>query len=126
MKSRFARFSLMFAISLLALPLWTVSGLSTQPATKSFTGEVTDTICAKTGSHDEMMAKMRTMGGNKETCTKKCAEIGAKYVLYDEASRAVYNLDDQGKAQAFAGRRVRVAGTLDGSRIRVTDVEAIG
>ena len=126
MRNRYVRFLFAFGISLLALPLWTLPGSSNQLTSKIFTGEVTDTICAKSGSHDEMMAKMQSMGRDKETCTKKCAELGAKYVLYDEVSKAVYTLDDQSKAQTFAGHRVRVAGTLDGKRIRVTDVQAIG
>jgi uncharacterized protein YhbP (UPF0306 family) len=66
------------------------------------------------------------MGRDKETCTKKCAEIGAKYVLYDESTKAVYTLDDQQKAKTFAGRRVRVAGTVAGNQIRVTNLEAAG
>jgi hypothetical protein len=69
---------------------------------------------------------MQSMGREKETCTKKCAEIGAKYVLYDDANKAVYILDDQAKAQTFAGRRVRVVGAVDGNNIRVKDVEAVG
>ena len=126
MKSSFVRFPLMFAAILLALPLWTVSRPSDEAGLKNFTGEVTDSICATSGSHDEMMAKMQRMGRDKETCTKQCAELGAKYVLYDEVSKAVYTLDDQGKAEKFAGRRVRVAGTLAGNQIRVTNVEAVG
>ena len=73
-----------------------------------------------------MMAKMQRMRRDQETCTKQCAQIGAKYVLYDEGSKAVYTLDDQGKAQAFAGRKVRIAGTLAGNQIKVTNVEAAG
>jgi len=115
-----------FATILLALPLWMVSRPSDEPAAKTFTGEVTDSFCAKNGSHDEMMAKMQTMGREKDTCTKKCTEIGAKYVLYDEGSKAVYTFDDQEKAKTFAGRRVRVAGTLAGNEIKATDVEAVG
>lgn len=126
MKSCFVRFPLMFATILLALPLWTVSSPSDEAGPRNFTGEVTDSICAKSGSHDEMMAKMQRMGRDKETCTKQCAELGAKYVLYDEGSKAVYTLDDQEKARKFAGRRVRVAGTLAGNQIRVTNVEAVG
>ncbi len=122
------RFPLIFAITLLALPawMWTMSGRSSQASPKTFTGEVTDTICAKTGTHDAMMAKMPSMGRDKATCTKQCAQIGAKYVLYDEASKAVYSLDDQGKAQTLAGHKVRVEGTLAGDQIKVTNVEVVG
>lgn len=126
MNNRFVRFPGMFATILLALPLWMASRPSDEPAAKTFTGEVTDSICANSGSHNEMMAKMPSMGRDKETCTKKCAEIGAKYVLYDESTKAVYTLDDQQKAKTFAGRRVRVAGTVAGNQIRVTNLEAAG
>ena len=103
MNNGFVRFPVMFATILLALPLWMVSRPSDEPAAKTFTGEVTDSFCAKNGSHDEMMAKMQSMGREKDTCTKKCTEIGAKYVLYDEGSKAVYTFDDQEKAKTFAG-----------------------
>lgn len=126
MKNYFARLPVMFATALLALPLAMLSASSDQGAPKTFTGEVTDTICASTGSHAQMMAKMQSMGKDKETCTKQCAQMGAKYVLYDAANKAVYSLDNQSKAQTFAGRKVRVEGTLEGNRIRVTDVEQAG
>jgi hypothetical protein len=126
MKNYLARIPVMFATGLLALPLSMMSAPSDQAAPKTFTGEVTDTICASTGSHAPMMAKMQSMGKDKETCTKQCAQMGAKYVLYDAANKAIYSLDDQSKAQTFAGRRVRVAGTLEGNRIRVTDSEQVG
>jgi hypothetical protein len=111
---------------LLALPLWTLSAPAGQADPKTFTGEVTDSICAGSGSHDEMMAKMPNMGRDKETCTKQCAQMGAKYVLLDEATKQVYTLDDQVKAQALAGHKVRVSGTLSGDKIAVTNVEALG
>jgi hypothetical protein len=126
MNNHFVRFPMWFATILLVLPLWMSSRPSDEPAAKTFTGEVTDSFCAKSRSHDGMMAKMQSMGRDKETCSKKCAEIGAKYVLYDESSKAIYTLDDQEKAKTFAGHRVRVAGTLAGNQIRVTNVEAIG
>ena len=97
---------------LLALPLWTLSAPAGQADPKTFTGEVTDSICAGSGSHDEM--------------TKQCAQMGAQYVLLDEATKQVYTLDDQVKAQALAGHKVRVSGTLSGDKIAVTNVEALG
>jgi hypothetical protein len=66
------------------------------------------------------------MGRDKETCAKECAKIGAKYVLYDEAQKRVYKLDDQARAEAFAGKQVRVSGTLDGDEIRVASFQALG
>ena len=69
---------------------------------------------------------MQSMGREKDTCTKKCTEIGAKYVLYDEGTKAVYTFDDEEKAKTFAGGRVRVVGSLAGNEIKATNVEAVG
>jgi hypothetical protein len=126
LKNRFSRFTFISCTVLLSLPLWTLSAPASQADPKTFTGEVTDSLCANSGSHDEMMAKMLNMGRDKATCTRQCAQMGAKYVLLDEATKQVYTLDDQAKAQAFAGHKVRVAGTLTGNKINVTNVEALG
>ena len=124
MKRTFAYIPFLAAALLLTAPLSTLQGRS--GSTNTFRGEVMDTFCAQKGSHDEMMAKMSTMGRDKETCAKQCTKIGGKYVLYDEAQKRVYKLDNQAKAEAFAGKRVRVSGTLEGDAIRVANVEALG
>ena len=73
---------------------------------RTFTGVITDDSCAK-GGH----AQMR-MGPTDAECTRLCVLYHAgKYVLQD-GSR-VYMLSDQKRPAEFAGRRVRVAGTLD-------------
>jgi hypothetical protein len=124
MRTPSTRIPFLLAAVLLTFPLGQVPGWSGTPTANTFTGEVTDTICARSGSQNEMMAKMASMGRDKETCTKKCTQIGAKYVLYDEANKKFYNLDGQAKAEAFAGRKVRVSGKLEGDVIRVANVEA--
>jgi hypothetical protein len=126
MKRTLTGIPFLLAAVLLAFPMARVPGRSGAPNPNTFNGEVTDTICARSGSHNEMMAKMPTMGRDNETCTKKCTQIGAKYVLYDEANKRIYKLDDQSKAEAFAGKKVRIAGTLEGDAIRVVSVEALG
>jgi hypothetical protein len=110
---------------LLALPLWALAGQSGAAPT-GFTGEVTDTICASAGSHTSMMAKTPAMGHDNATCTKKCAELGAKYVLMDDDSKRVYPLDDQTKAAQFAGQKVKITGTLVDGAIKVTNMNGIG
>src|SRR5579884_2244763 len=40
-------------------------------------------------------------------------KMGAKYVLYDAASKTTYQLDDQTKPAQFAGEKVTVNGSLD-------------
>ena len=49
-----------------------------------------------------------------------------KYILQDKMSGATYQLDNQDKAKEFAGRDVKVTGTLDPSTntIQVSDIQA--
>src|ERR1700733_15587482 len=93
--------------------------------TQTFSGEIMDSLCAKDGSHEKMMDEMKSMGRDKNTCAIKCAQLGAKYVLYDADKKTIYGLDDQDKAEAFAGQRVRVRGSLAKSKIKVQNIEAI-
>ena len=104
------------------MSLW--SAQSALPS-KTFTGEVTDSICAPSGSHATTMSKTPGMGNDSETCTKKCVAMGAKYVLYDPTNRAVYSVEDQGKLAQFAGHKVRVTGTLDGSAIKILNIKGL-
>ena len=122
MRSRITRIPLLLSTGLVALQLW--AGQVNQAGQKVFTGEITDSFCAKTGSHEEMMNEMKSMGRDKQTCAQKCAQIGGRYVLYDPARKAVYTLDDQGKAAAFAGLDVRVLGTLENNQLKITSIES--
>jgi len=122
MKSRCVRVSLLLFTGLVALQLW--AGQLNQSGQQVFTGEVTDTFCAKNKSHEEMMNENKTMGREKQTCAQKCAQIGAKYVLLDVSKGTVYQLDDQGKAAAFAGLDVRVVGTLENNQLKIASIDA--
>jgi hypothetical protein len=85
---------------------------------QTFTGTVTDSMCAK-ADHSGMR-----MGPNDAECTTACvAAHGAAYVLYDGTE--VYALSDQRTPERFAGRRVRVVGTLDAVTKTIT-VSSIG
>src|SRR5689334_10689899 len=92
------------AILLLTAPL-------SLPQSRSFTGEIMDSQCAGMHSHDKMMKRVDAK--TARDCTRKCVELGAKYVLFDPASKTVYQLDDQSKPAAHAGEKVTVKGTLD-------------
>jgi hypothetical protein len=92
---------------------------------QTFTGEVMDSLCAKDGTHEKMMDEMKSMGRDKNTCATKCVQLGSKYVLYDTDKKTIYGLDDQDKAEAFAGQRVRVLGALAKSKIKVHNIEAV-
>jgi len=113
--------SLLLAL-LVGLPLC-VAQADSEPA-GTFTGEIMDSLCAKAGSHDQMMQDMKSMGRDKASCTAKCIQLGAKYVLFDASKGAVYSLDDQDKAGKLAGHKVRVSGTLKKQSIKVTNIEA--
>lgn len=90
---------------------------------KSFVGEIMDDMCAKSGSHTEMQKMMKSMGTDAKTCTVECVKMGGKYVLYDSSSKTSYQLDPQEKAKDFAGQKVKVTGTSEGSTIHVKSIE---
>ena len=73
---------------------------------QTFTGTITDDMCAKAG-HSQMR-----MGPTDAECTLACVDVhGASYVLYD--GKDVYMLSDQRMPEKFAGQKVKVTGTLD-------------
>jgi|SRR5579872_780247 len=113
---------MVFAVGMLWLPSRTVH--ADDKGASVFTGEIMDSLCAKEGSHDKMMDEMKSMGRDKQTCAQKCVQLGAKYVLFDPEKKAVYALDDQDKAASFAGQKVRVKGTLEKKKIRVSSIES--
>jgi hypothetical protein len=81
--------------------------LSAASGKRTFTGVITDDMCATKAGH----AAMR-MGPTDAECTIACVEAhGAQFVLYD--GKAVYMLSDQKTPQQFAGRKVKITGTLD-------------
>jgi len=122
MNSRIVRVSIFLCTGLVGVQLW--AGQLNQNGKQIFTGEVTDTFCAPKNSHEEMMNENKTMGREKQTCAQRCVEIGAKYVLLDASKGTVYQLDDQGKAAAFAGMEVRVAGTLENNQLKIATINA--
>jgi hypothetical protein len=76
------------------------------PGKQTFTGVITDHMCAETGH-----AAMR-MGPTDAECTIACVDAhGAQYVLL--AGKTIYQLSDQQLPARFAGQKVRVTGTLD-------------
>jgi hypothetical protein len=88
------------------------------PAT-TFTGTITDDMCARAGH-----ASMR-MGPTDAECTRACVAIhGAAYVLFD--GKNVYALSDQTTPERLAGQKVKVVGTLDAKTktIRVQSMTA--
>jgi len=80
--------------------------LATAQSQQTFTGRITDNMCAK-GDHSQMK-----MGEDDAECTVACVRAhGALYVLYD--GKTAYTLSDQTIPEAYAGSKVTVRGTLD-------------
>ena len=50
---------------------------------------------------------------NATQCTLTCVKMGGKYVLFNAAEKAVYQLDDQKRPEQSAGMKVKVMGTYD-------------
>ena len=89
-------------VAMLALPILTAA----QAKPQTFTGTITDSMCAK-ADHSQMQ-----MGPTDAECVKACvAAHGASYVLYD--GKKTYDLSDQQMPEKFAGQKVTVTGTLD-------------
>ena len=94
-------------------------GLAAQGG-NTFTGEIMDSACAQTGSHDAMMKQHPNMKTTKD-CAMGCVKAGSKYVLYDSSTKAVYQLSDQKKPEQFAGQKVTVTGKLDSATNTITE-----
>ncbi|HKT11005.1 MAG TPA: DUF5818 domain-containing protein [Terriglobia bacterium] len=77
----------------------------------TFSGEIMDSMCAGMGGHEQMIQSGKVK--NAKDCTTECVKMGATYVLYDPASKATYQLDDQKTPAQFAGEKVNVSGSLD-------------
>jgi hypothetical protein len=101
----------------LFVSLLIIASLAAQPGKRSFTGAVTDSMCA-TADHSRMK-----MGPTDAECTVACINShGALYVLYD--GKEAYTLSDQQTPEKFAGKKVTVAGTLD-AKTKTIHVDSI-
>jgi uncharacterized protein YdeI (BOF family) len=104
-------------MKLLALAIVAAAALSGAQAGQTFTGIITDDMCAM-GGHQRMR-----MGPTDADCVKACIlSHDAKYVLL--AGEDVYELSDQQAPEKFAAQRVRVTGTLD-AKSKTIRVESI-
>jgi hypothetical protein len=88
------------------------------PAARTFTGTITDDMCAKSGHSGMNMP-------NDAKCVEECVKgMHGKYVLSD--GKNVYALSEQKAPAKFAAKKVTVTGTLDasGKTIQVEKIEA--
>jgi hypothetical protein len=103
----------------LALSLLVIAALTGATGQQTFTGMITDSMCAL-ADHSRMK-----MGPTDAECTIACIkEHDAMYVLYD--GKAAYILSDQKTPEKFAAQKVKVTGTLDPKTqtIRVDSITA--
>ena len=114
--------ALLAALGSAVLVLFAAS--SSLAADSTYSGQIMDSACAQMGSHDAMATGHGVKAA--KACTLSCVKAGAKFVLYDAASKRIYKLDDQQKPIPFAGEKVKVTGTLDktSDTIHVTGIQA--
>ncbi len=86
--------------------------LRAAPAKQTFTGAITDSMCAN-GDHSQMK-----MGPTDAECTIACVDVhGAAYVLYD--GKKAWTLSDQKTPEKFAGKKVVVIGIPDAKTMTI-------
>jgi len=98
-------------------------------ATVSLRGAIMDSQCAynvhsDAHSHDWMTKRGIQGASDEESCTHHCVkDMGGSYVLV--VKKEVYKLDDQVKAEQFAGKKVKITGSLDADThtLHVFDME---
>jgi hypothetical protein len=99
------------------LSLLAVVALAAAPDSRTFTGVITDSMCAN-NDHSGMR-----MGPTDGECTIACVNAhGAFYVLYD--GKSAWTLSDQTTPEKFAGKKVTVKGTAD-EKTKTIKVESI-
>lgn len=96
---------------ILALAAFLAAPLTLSAAEESWKGWITDSSCGAKAANAE-----------HADCAKKCAEGGAKLVLYVKETQKLYHLSDQAAALANLGHAVVVTGALEGDAIKVTKI----
>ena len=84
-----------------------------QAAAQTLTGVVSDSNCG---------VKHSEASDDAAACVAKCVSGGAKYVLVSDGK--VYQLDPQDKFSDWAGKEVKVTGTVKEDSIAVSAVAA--
>src|SRR5262245_25112038 len=101
----------------LMFSLLMIVGASSAQTIRTFTGVITDSMCAS-ADHSRMR-----MGSTDGECTIACVDThAARYVLFD--GKDVYSLSDQKAPEKFAGKRGTVTGKLK-TDTTTNDVEVI-
>src|SRR5579864_2378798 len=128
-KSMFKIRAAFFFTALALLSFYSFSKDKPKDTTVVVHGAVMDSQCAFNVHSDahshEWMTKRGVQGAtDEESCTQHCVkDMGGSYVLV--AKKDVYKLDDQVKAEQYAGKKVKVSGTLDatGHTVHIFEME---
>lgn len=134
MKHGFSLSPLVFTIFLATAPSFcspAQSGPKDQAkaaARTTFEGEIMDNDCAAMGSHT--MTMTATALSTPDLCATYCLRFKntpGKLVLYNAATKMIYQLDNQQQASFFKARKVKVIGTYDQATktIHVTDINSV-
>ena len=95
------------------------AALPSAQSSRTFTGAVTDSMCAL-ADHSRMR-----MGATDGECAIACVDAhGGQFVLFD--GKDAYTLSDQQTAEKYAGKKVTVKGALkaDARTIQVESITA--
>jgi len=84
--------------------LFATAALTFAADKQTFTGVITDDMCADAKHADMKM-------GPDPKCVIECVKDKGAYVLYD--GKTAYKLSDQKTPEKFAAKKVTVTGTLD-------------
>jgi hypothetical protein len=122
------RAALIFA-TLMLLSFYSLAKDKPKDTTVNLHGAIMDSQCAynvhsDAHSHDWMTKRGIQGATDEESCTHHCVkDMGGSYVLVVKTE--VYKLDDQVKAEQFAGKKVKINGTLDADThiVHVFDME---
>jgi hypothetical protein len=122
------RAALIFA-ALMLLSFYSLAKDKPKDTTVNLHGAIMDSQCAynvhsDAHSHDWMTKRGIQGATDEESCTHHCVkDMGGSYVLVVKTE--VYKLDDQVKAEQFAGKKVKINGTLDADThiVHVFDME---
>jgi len=111
-------FAILITSTALALALVAFSDSSSgQPSSsapqRTFAGMITDSACQARHAPDS--------GKSPAECVRACVHKGAKLMLVD-GEKSYFLQGDSAELGKFAGQRAKVAGTLDGTVIRVGSV----
>ena len=97
----------------LAVLLGLTAGMTFSAFAAEFTGFIVDTNCA---SKKEMLGNV--------ACAQSCIKRGAKAVLVTDDGK-IYKIAEQDKVVPAAGKKVTIAGTVDGDTIKVDTVTTL-